>query len=240
MKTNFFAALTIITLFTSCQKDVKDELSAADTTTSLSHRNESITDCKACEYYPTCTGSVYNYSEVGGKLFTSITIGKPVSYTLEFIADSIINNIEYRKMKAENDEIGFYDCADGVTTKLTYFTNVAFPQFSSTKTTILKANEPIGGMWKDTVDLTNTQKEIYEYNILEKGTTRAVGGVLYEDIIRVRKNIFLLDNGITTNTNRYFEHYYAKGIGLIETKSINMNGNGSITFHRILTSAIIP
>lgn len=236
MKTRITVAIVSIVIFSSCQKATNDELLLSPTTTS-SNLNELTLDCKAAPYYPICDSSVYNYSEKGGGLFTSATIGKNSSYTVEVISDTTIDNNIYKKVKGVDGQIGFYDCSNGVTTQLEIYPNQS-P--SVIKTTILKSNESVGGMWRDTLNISTTLKEFYEYTILEKGTSRAVGGVLYDDIIKLRKNTFICNNGVTTLTNNYLELYYARGTGLIETKSINTIGNGSINYHRILTSAIIP
>jgi hypothetical protein len=241
MKTKFIAVLSAIALFTSCQKDVIPELTQNTSTTSNRIvTNELATNCKACEYYPICAGSVYNYSANGGSLFISTTIGKPSSYTVEFISDTSINGDMYKKMKVANGQVAMYDCTDGVTTELVPFINPTNQTGGIIKTTILKANEPVGAIWRDTLSLSNTLNEFYEYTILEKGTSRAVAGVIYDDIIKLKKNTFIQNNGVTTLTNDYLLLYYARRFGLIETKSINTVGQGAINYHSILTSAIIP
>jgi hypothetical protein len=241
MITKFIAAFAAVALFTSCQKDVIPELK--ENTITPSNRiatNELTTNCKACEYYPICAGSVYNYSANGGSLFTSLTIGKPSSYTVQFISDTSINGNIYKKMKVANNQIAMYDCADGVTTELVSYINPTSQAPEIIKTTILKANEPVGAMWRDTLSISNTLSEFYEYIILEKGTSRAVAGVIYDDIIKLKKNVYIQNNGVTTLTNDFLLLYYARGFGLIETKSINTVGQGAINYHSILTSAIIP
>jgi hypothetical protein len=241
MKTQFIAALVIVALFTSCQKDVIPKLiENTNTTNNRIVTNELTTNCKACEYYPICAGSIYNYSANGGSLFISTTIGKPSSYTVEFISDTSINGEVYKKMKVANNQIALYDCTNGVTTELVPYINPTNQAAGIIKTTILKANEAVGAIWRDTTNISNTQSEFYEYTILEKGTSRAVAGVIYDDIIKLKKNIYIQNNGVTTLTNDYLLLYYARGFGLIETKSINTVGQGAINYHSILTSAIIP
>lgn len=241
MKTKFIAALVIVALFTSCQKDVIPKLiENTNTTNNRIVTNELTTNCKACEYYPICAGSIYNYSANGGSLFISTTIGKPSSYTVEFISDTSINGEVYKKMKVANNQIALYDCTNGVTTELVPYINPTNQAAGIIKTTILKANEAVGAIWRDTTNISNTQSEFYEYTILEKGTSRAVAGVIYDDIIKLKKNIYIQNNGVTTLTNDYLLLYYARGFGLIETKSINTVGQGAINYHSILTSAIIP
>jgi hypothetical protein len=241
MKTKFIAALSAVVLLTSCQKDVIPEL--VENTNTTSNRivtNELTNNCKACEYYPICAGSVYNYSANGGSLFISTTVGKPSSYTIQFISDTSINGYIYKKMKVANGQIAMYDCTNGVTTELISYINPTTQNAEIIKTTVLKANEPVGAMWRDTLSISNTVNEFYEYTILEKGTSRAVAGVIYDDIIKLKKNTYIQNNGVTTLTNDYLLLYYARGYGLIETKSINTVGQGSINYHSILTSAIIP
>jgi hypothetical protein len=238
MKTKLIAALSAIVLFTSCQKDVIPEL--LQNTNARIVTNELTTNCKACEYYPICAGSVYNYSANGGSLFTSLTVGKPSSYTVQFISDTTINGTIYKKMKVANNQTALYDCENGVTTELVPYINPINQTQEIIKTTILKANENVGAMWRDTLQISNTLSEFYEYTILEKGTSRAVAGVIYDDIIKLKKNNYIQNNGVTTLTNDYLILYYAKGFGLIETKSINTVGQGAINYHSILTSAMIP
>jgi hypothetical protein len=238
MKIRFSAAFAAVVLLASCQKDLGINLLPNET--SVNNNATSTFDCKACEYYPICDSSIYNYSEKGGGLFTSQTVGKTSSYTLTFLSDSIIGNKTYKKMRAEGGQIGFYDCNDGTTTQLVYYTNPITQDLLTAKTTILKANEPVGGMWRDTLVITANQKQFYEYTILEKATSRAVGGILYDDVIKLRKDTYIQSDGVTTPSTNYFELYYARGTGLIETKSISTAGVGSIVYHRILVSAIIP
>jgi hypothetical protein len=238
MKTRIFAAIASIALFASCQKDVSPEL--FQNTNTESNLNELDTDCKACAYYPLCDSSIYNYSERGGGLFTSLTIGKPSTYMVQFVSDSTIDGNMYKKMKTVNGQVGFFDCTNGVTTQLVFFTNPLTQVLSVQKTTILKANEPVAATWSDTLTISNTQKEYYNYTILEKGISRAVGGIMYDDVIKIKKHSSTFINGVTTLSTDYLELFYARGTGLIETKSISTVGMGSINYHRILTSAIIP
>ena len=238
MKTRFIVAIVSIVFFSSCQKETVENLMLEQATpTTTSNLNELGADCNAAPYYPICDSSVFNYSEKGGGLFTSLTVGKNSGYTLRVLSDTTIDNNIYKKARIANGDIAYYDCQNGVVTQLMFYANQT-P--SDVKTTIMKSNEPVGAMWRDTFNISNTIKEYYEYTIMEKGTSRGVGGIFYDDIIKLKKNTFVSENGVVSSTNNYLELFYARGTGLIEIKSINTVGNGAINYHRILTSAFIP
>jgi hypothetical protein len=79
--------------------------------------------------------------------------------------------------------------------------------------------------------LTNTNN----YKIIAKSINRNVLGVDYSDVILVHKTVAVANPGIGTNIITEEDHYYAKGIGLIESKIVDAS-TGAFILHRVLQS----
>ncbi len=245
MKTRFFAALVAVIFFTSCEKDVSDEsytLAGALLNNgtvngggSNGGSNGNLTNCKDCIYYPVCSGSVYNYSDTSGG---SSTGGVANNFTLTYIKDTTIENKVYQKIAGTGQQNTYFNCAAGVTT--TIILN-GVTQGGTTlpyvKVTALKANEPVGATY---IDIINNQGQdaTYTYTIVSKGTARTVASHTYPDVIHVHEQttIDFLGNTVPAGQSEY---YFAKGVGLIESLSID-DFTGSQLLHHILISATIP
>ena len=105
------------------------------------------------------------------------------------------------------------------------------------KITILKENAAVGVSWKDTLTA-NGLDAIYTYTIVSKGMPKTVAGTTYTDVIHVHEQttIDLLGTVIPAGQSEY---YYAKGIGLIESLSID-DFSGTQLLHHVLINAVIP
>ena len=105
------------------------------------------------------------------------------------------------------------------------------------KITTLKENAAIGSPWKDTITA-NGQDAIYNFTIVSKGMPKTVVGNTYTDVIHVHEQttIDLLGTVIPAGQSEY---YFARGIGLIESISID-DFTGIQILHHVLISASIP
>ena len=228
------AVLFISFVFSSCQKEFSvdsSQLTAGGTGTGVSSTNNG---CKDCIYYPICSGSVYNYSDTSSGSSTATSSG----YTLTYIKDTSIESKTYKKFSVSGQQNGFFNCTSGVSTAIVLNGStqggILLPYV---KITTLKENAAVGTSWSDTITL-NGQDAVYTYTIVSKGTGRTVAGTTYADVIHVHEQTTLDLMGTVIPAGQS-EYYFAKGIGLIESLSID-DFTGTQLLHHVLISASIP
>jgi hypothetical protein len=230
MRTKFIAALAVIALFTSCQKDFSEEYG----TVASNETSQNAFDCKACSYSPTCSGSTYTYVARRGSATSG---GSQSTFTLNYIADTTIEGKIYKKMKGSNEQTSFLNCTAGVSTEI-FITN--FPQADPyVKITSLKANEVVSASWIDKVTVAPGIDEITTSKIIEKGVSRIVENKTYADVIHVRQVVTVVTNGGTPVNTSHSDCYMAKGVGLIECITYDDENGGNILQNRALVNATI-
>ena len=237
--TAFLVCITIF--FTSCEKDTSEETGQipGGGTTTISGPGNSTgaatnTGCKDCIYYPICSPSVYKYADTG---FSSPS-GAVSTITLTYIKDTSFTNKTYKKFSVTGQADTYFNCTAGVSTSIVLNgTTQGGTAVAYAKVTVLKENAAVNTAWKDTITY-NGQDAVYTYTIVSKGNPRTVAGNNYADVIQVHEQttIDLMGTSIAAGQSEY---YYAKGIGLIESVSID-DFSGSQILHHVLISATIP
>jgi hypothetical protein len=242
MKMKLFTLLALGALFlTSCEKDFSEENGTPDgtvipggTTGTGGGTGTNFNGCKDCTYYPICSGSVYNYSDTSN----GSTTGVSNSFTLTYVKDTTIESKTYRKMTGAGQQNTYFNCIAGVSTTIVLN---GVTQGGTTlpyvKITTLKANEPVGASYSDIIN-NQGQDATFTYTIVSKGTPRTVAGITYPDVIHVHEQTTIDFLGTIIPAGQS-EYYFAKGIGLIESLSID-DFTGNVLLHHVLISATIP
>ena len=181
-------------------------------------------NCRACEYIPTCPGTIYTYKDSSEEVTT-------VSQTFTIVKDTLIGGKTYQKSLSEG-VTQYLNCTNGETTSIEYIvTNPVTNTLDELKVILLKANSPVNSTWNGTI---NGQNIDYVSKIISKGP-RTVNGINYPDVIHLNvKNSFAFP-GFTQEE----DIFYARGIGAIEYIIYDMQ-TGAVDFHRTLQSYIIP
>lgn len=220
-----FTMLFFCIAFVSCKKDLVNEYKqmpeplVGKVVDTLS---------KAYSYYPFRDKSILSY--VDTTIDGSTIISKS---TLAILGDTTIDGKTYSKASTGGSEtITYHNYQDGVTTLLSYNGD------DKITTTVLKANEPVGTVWKD-VFLNDGVPTTYAWKIVAKGINRTVLGVKYTDVMQVHlagtADVPVQGKVVFANS----EYFYAPNIGLIENIS-NNPATGITDLHRVLQKNIIP
>lgn len=210
-----FAGLLCLA-FASCKKDAVNENGIISQSNAVPAVNGS--------YYPYNNGSKYTYvdSTSGGSTITksAITIS----------GDTTIDGKTFSKAAAIGTTY-YNNSAEGVTTLITY--NGEDKQI----TTVLKANEPVGTVWKDVFSNAGVPAT-YEWKIVAKGIDKTVQGVNYSNVIQVHMlgsaEVPVLGKVVFANS----DYYYAPNIGLIEHIAYNP-ATGKTELHRELQKSAL-
>jgi hypothetical protein len=221
---SLFLGMLCLAFISSCKKDMVNEDNAVKET---STDKSSIASTAKGSYYPYNDGVAYTYvdSTMGGE--SNITRS-----AIAISGDTTIDGKTFSKAAAAgSSNFNYYNSTEGVTTL------VSFNGEEKQTTTVLKANEPVGTVWKDVF----TNKGIpttYEWKIAGKGLTRTVHGVTYADVIQVH----LLGTAEVPAQGKVVfansDYYYAPNVGLIE--NINYNSStGKAELHRVLQKSAV-
>lgn len=207
-------------------------------------------NCKDCIYIPFCIGSTYVYSD---------TLKDPLSGTessflrrADYISsiDTTIDGRVYKKIEFSTGTATTYNyinCLDGETRVIAY--NVESTTSGNIllafKTIELKANAAIGSTWSDTTSYASGNFLYRKHTLEQKGTTRSVLGINYNDVIKVSvdQSTFYVDPPLGLIQAGVTEYYFAKGIGLIETITYGKNpltGASYVAYHSVLNTYVVP
>ncbi len=224
IKLMLFISLFIISIF-SCQKEISSDNGLLPT----NNGNDS-TNCKACTYYPYCTGSTYTYVDTtaSGPVNTSAT-------TITYVSDTTVDGKVYQRFSAPGTSAdSYHNCTAGVTSVFAFTAPT-----NRVTTTILKANEPVGATWTD-VNMNAGQAFNYDWEIVSKTLSRTVLGVTFNSVIHVHlsTNLDFLGSNLVVAESDY---YFAPNVGLIENLSFDLtSGFPVLSLHRVLQSFYIP
>lgn len=217
-------------LFSSCQKEFIDESGAT------AGGGSSATACKDCLYFPTCNNSVYTYKDSSAGAAPTTTTD-----TLRFLKDTLINALTFRKVRQGNSaQVPFFiNCTNGVVKNITYNgVSVGGTTLQKVEIIVLKYNEALNAQWTDTLNIQG-QQALYKSTLKEKNISYTVAGRVYPDVMHVStvlgQNVPIIGFTALATT----EYYFAKGVGLIESKTIN-NLSGDLVLKRSLQSFFIP
>lgn len=190
-------------------------------------------NCKACSYVPLCVGSKYTYNDS--------TYGTASIRAIDLLttADTTIGSKIHQKITASNG-VAYYNCTNGETSVVGYAlvsnTGNTLQKYQST---MLKANAAVGSSWSDSLQNPTGQTVIQKFTIISKGTSKAIGGFNFTDIIVVS-----LETGIDVPgfgfLSASLSHYsYAKGVGLVEVVTEDPF-LGQVFYHSVIKSYFIP
>lgn len=212
---SLFFALAACAAFTACKKEVANESIAGGNT----ETGAKLADGQS--YYTTPAGETYTYVDTtsGGVSSTSIS-------TQKSLGDTTIEEKTFAKVSGDGSRIYNYQNSDkGVTTL------VAYNGSDKITTTVLKANEPVGTVWTD--NFTNAGiATSYKWQIAEKGISRTVLGVTYNNVIKVHLQGTAAVGAKGNSTVANADYFYAPNVGLIENISYNPI-SGAVELHRV-------
>ncbi len=220
-----FAMLFFGIALASCKKDpVSENATLYKPNTNKVFNSESNTK----SYFPFRDKSIYSYVDTTKD--GSIIINKS---TIAILGDTTIDGKIFSKASTGASKVITYNNnSDGITTFVSYKGD------DKITTTVLKANEPVGTVWKDAF-MNNGIPTTYEWKIVAKGIEKIVLGVNYTDVIQVHLTgtADVPVRGKVTFANS--DYFYAPNIGLIENIS-NNPATGVTDLHRVLQKHLIP
>jgi hypothetical protein len=237
----FIALFVLAASFTSCQKEfsIDNPANNGGGGNNPGNGGNSQSDCKACGYLPMCDGSIYKYENEDFFGTTTISID-----TFSINADTSFSGVPFKRLVTKPAlDTTYFNCNNAVTTLKDLNTVTAGGSNLGIVTLIpLKANEPVGATWQNTVVNGAGQNVIYNLRIHAKGLSKTVLGTTYNDVIHVKQAVQVSAGGqtITSNNDDYF---YAKNIGLIEFYTITTTpipGFSDTLSQKKLISAFIP
>lgn len=194
----------------------------------------SSVNCKDCSYLPTCVGSMYAYFD------TTSGIASLRMADLLTGVDTTINGKTYVKLTSQSGA-SYFNCTNGETNVIGYQLTSASGTsvLQKYESTILKANAAVGEKWADTLVNPLGQTVIQNFTMAAKGVSRKVGSFSFSDVIVIN-----LETGVDVPIFGYLPYvnsvyYYAKGIGLVETTSDDIN-TGTPIYHSVVKSYFVP
>ncbi|CAN5834706.1 hypothetical protein BH11BAC4_BH11BAC4_08080 [soil metagenome] len=212
---SLFIILAAGLAFASCKKeDVAQPV--AGTTGKVAATAESQS------YFTTPDGAAYSYVDTTGAGISSTNVSSQKS-----LGDTTIGEISFAKVTRDGSHVNSYQhSANGVTTM------VAYNGADKITTTVLKANEPVGAVWTDEFTSAGIPTS-YKWQITEKGISKTVLGVTYDNVIKVHLlgTAKIGAKGATTAIANA-DYYYAPNIGLIENVGYNPV-SGAVELHRV-------
>lgn len=200
-------------------------------------------NCKACEYFPSCVGAKYTFADTVNN--TPYELVSEIAASVDTtISGTVFQKLSYNTTPAAlaSTNAVYYNCSGGVTTLKAFnaVTIISGTTVVQTTTTPIKSNAAVGAAWTDVNDYPGVPGATYEsrFSIAEKGISRTLGGVTYNDVIHIHLSTGsnLAGMYIESSTTEY---YYAKGIGLIEAITTNVI-TSEIFLHQVIKSYFIP
>ncbi len=190
--------------------------------------------CKDCIYVPVCAGSKYSKNDT--------TMGIAAIKSSEYLAvtDTTIDGKTYQKVTLSDGSKGFFNCTNGETTAISYMaTSNNGNVLAKLKLIMIKANAAVNTTWTENITNPIGQVVVQKFTIESKGTGRTVGTFNFSDVIEVS-----LETGIDVPPIGFMvaattKYYYAKGVGLVETITIEPNSMMT-TYHSVIKSYFIP
>ena len=223
---NVIILFVIAMLIISCQK----ELSFGDTIGA-----GTTTPCKTCSYIPFCNGASYTYID------TTAGTGTTSIQTISVVKDTTIDGKIFQKFSNPGSD-GYYNCTSGISTIIAYQVPTSGGTVMKIEQIELKANEPVGATWSNTIINGIGQNVDYNYKIVAKGASKLVLGINYSDVIQVHLKTSITVPVLGTIVVGESDYFYANNIGLID--NINYTVIPSlppiVSLHRVLKTYSIP
>jgi len=198
----------------SCKKDDVSKNNVADA-------GANADSAMGASYYPVANGSSYTYVD-------STSTGASTSKSdIEIAGDTTIDQKTFSKNSAKGSSAYSYsNTAAGVTTL------VSFKGEDRITSTVLKANEPVGTIWKDQFS-NNGVPTTYEWKMVAKGLTRTINNINYSNVIQVHLDGYAEVPVQGKVTFAKSDYYYAPNVGLIENIAYDP-ASGKLLLHRVL------
>lgn len=230
MKNLILLAFCAITLL-ACQKELSLEPGGNTPINPLPPPPPgSSTNCLSCEYLPVCDGTKYVFQD------SSAGVTRLDSTVLDFLADTTITNVPFKKIKdIPTNQNFYYSCTNNVFQVFSYqLTGTGGTTLSNLRLTLFKSNEPVGTRWKDEVNNAGTITE-FRYVLAGKNLTRQVLGTTYTNVIQVIDTAVTIVPLIGEIPGAIRTIYYARAVGVIESNIIDVF-TGSMILNRKLKS----
>ena len=209
-----------------------------------------VTDCKECIYIPFCVGSKYDFIDTISNPFGGNDSAYPRHSEYLSAVDTTINGMVSKRINTfdgTNNNYFYTNCQNGDTRVIA--NNVQSTTSGNMLTAInsieLKANAPEGTVWTDTSTIGSVNKLYRTHTIVQKGISRTVLGVTYNDIIRVKveQNIYYTDPAAGLISAGISDYYFAKGIGVVEVIGYGENPITNqlyVAVHSVLKFYYVP
>ncbi|MES2777052.1 MAG: hypothetical protein V4722_22940 [Bacteroidota bacterium] len=223
MQPRIFCPVIILLLCISCKKDNSPDTSP----NGISDNN----NCKACIYIPMCDSSIYTYYDTLGGNFKTLTD------TFLYKKDTLLRGHVYEKFYSTYNHDFFYsNCTNGISR---YGEEDGLSDSTILHRISLDANLPVNGTWSDTVKQQLLLVDPIQKNtVLSKGMSRTVNGLVFNDVVHVRKERGYVQMGSFTLYNTV-DYYYARGVGLIDA-ILTTHPSLIVAQHRAVKSYYIP
>lgn len=221
------ALLFLAVIFTSCQKELNfDDTPGGGT----------AAPCKSCSYIPWCNGSKYTYID------TTFGTGTTSVQILNIVKDTTIDGKVFQKFSNPGAD-GYYNCTSGVSTVIAYSVPSSGGTVMKIEQTELKANEPVGATWSNSISNGLGQNVDYNFKLVAKGLSKTVLGVNYTDVIQVHLVLSITVPILGSIVVGESDYFYANNIGLIDNINFTADpfgGPPTVTLHRVLQTYSIP
>ncbi len=176
-----------------------------------------FTECKKDDTSPTDTTVNYSPLTVGSNWTYNYTEGtsSPTTFTATVTdKDTVINGKTYKVLSSSDDSGNKYMAK----IDSNYYRFASFSGIGSFEELYLKDNRPVNSTWLNSTSFTLPGIPLpltadLTYLVKEKGISYPVNGKSYSDVIHITVTVSVLTQNIGGG-----DFYYAKAIGLIESK----------------------
>lgn len=157
-----------------------------------------------------------------------------LNYIYDLLADTNINAKPFKKVKElTTGAVTYFGCSNQVLQGFTYAaTSVGGTTVTNIMQTVLKSNEPVGATWTDHLQANGLNIQ-YRYKIIEKNTTRQVFDSTYTNVIYVRDTTVAEVPLMGEMAFAVRHMYYAKGIGMIESRMEDLFMGGDMMVRKL-------
>lgn len=191
-------------------------------------------NCKDCIYIPVCVGSKYTYYD------TSIGVASVRIADILNSVDTIIGSKVFQKLSFTNSLTGYLNCTNGETTAVGYqLVSGSGNVLKYYRSIMLKANAALGDTWSDTLLNPAGQTVVQNFTIKSKVISKTLNGLNFADVIVVSLEVGLDIPGIGYIPAAITDYSYARGVGLVETATLDYN-TGQQFYHSVIKSYFIP
>ncbi|MEO6229191.1 MAG: hypothetical protein ABJB11_06980 [Ferruginibacter sp.] len=190
-------------------------------------------NCKACSYFPICSGSKYQY------LDTTYGTGSIRNADITTAGDTVISGKTFTKISS-GGALSYYNCTNGESTVAGFLVvSNNGNTLQKYQSIVLKANASIGDTWSDSLLNPQGQTVVQKFLLAAKGISHQAGSFTFPDVtvVSLQTGIDLPGIGYYAITNTTY--YYAKGVGLVETFTFDYT-TGIQFYHSVIKSYFIP